>query len=718
MLHTFHLRKSLELLARLIVVTVAVFSAAVAASLLVDRVNPPAMVVDPGVASVDTTNHARLLILHIDSWRYETAIDSTFMPQVARLRKQGASWQLETVFEGFTIPAVRAAFSGREETQLVNLVQNFSFHALPIGSFFLDASRLGKHTLVVAQEPWVQFGPYFEQRVPARNGSDMYALDHERPAMALNAFRDEKFDIVVCHYESADWVAHETGIHSERYRHEFAYADSLVAAFAAARQPNDYLLVYGDHGHSPLGEHKTGISIPTFGLLLGPDVKPGVVVGPLAMTNLRYIVSHAIGITLRSAPYDTRSLAQFLPIVADSAVVNRSAVQHASTNVSDYLLAIVVALCAAVLGWSLVRLVGGADISATVFFTIFVPFAVEVSLQQRIAPTISLFPLLIVGLGLAATQQGWQSRLAIVAIGLWFVTRLMGADFSGSGLVGAPTELRALIPLYVIAIAAKFLVLLGRSASTPTSESSVAQSSFAGTFTTHLRNAPWRSALVCTAVLALLEFRVWDHAAACGIVLLAGLIALWTTENASSRRMALIVILQSLIYFTLRLPLYQLAWIDLFFAALFLIARRRDDAWVDALIITGAFTLTCGWLASSLEWSFLYSIFPAHLVELQVQYFLPFILAKIPLVFLLAFVVIGRTPTRRVAKLLFAYTALRFGSAWILRLTGASGANLWPLAEQGMYLATFVIAAITWGWQVRAEKFKPASHQPSALVPS
>lgn len=703
MLHTFRFQRLFQLLARIIVVAVVVFSAAVVASLLVDRVNPPVAVVDPGIASVDTTNHSRLLILHIDSWRYETAVDSAFMPQVARLRHEGASFQLETVFEGFTIPAVRAAFSGRAETQLVSLIQNFSFHALPISSFYLDASRLGKRTLVVAQEPWVQFGPYFEQRVPKKDGQDMYALDHERPAIALNAFRDEKFDIVVCHYESADWVAHETGIHSERYRHEFAYADSLVASFAAARQPNDYLLVYGDHGHSPSGEHKTGISIPTFGLLLGPDVKAGVTVGPLAMTNLRYIVSHAIGITLRSAPYDTRAIAQFLPIAADSIVARNAEAQQVSHRPRDYVLAIVVALLAAALGWWLVRLAGGFALSNGMFVALTVAFAVELALQQKFAPTLSLFPLLCIALGVAATKQPWLSRTAIIAVGVWFVTRLVGADFSGAGLVGAPTELRALIPLYVFAIAAKLLVMIGARGTNLTLPPDV-------------RFKRWGSAVIWTTVLALLEFRVWDHPAACGAVLLAGLVTLWRATDAAHRRMALIVIVQVLIYFTLRLPLYQLAWIDLFFGALLLIARDRDDAWVDTLIITGTFTLTCGWLASSLEWSFLYNLFPAHLVELQVQYFGPFILAKIPLLFVLGFIVIERTPSRRSAQLLLAYTALRFGAAWILRLAGASGADLWPLAEQGMYLATFVVAAVAWSWHARVTS--PESGQPATVLAS
>ena len=688
-------------LARVIAVALVVFALAVAASLLVDRMNPPEAVVDPGIASVDTTKHSRLLILHIDSWRYETAMNSTLMPQVAQLRAQGASWKLEGVFEGFTIPAVRAAFSGHAETQLVSVIQNFSFHALPIGSFFLDASRLGKRTLVVAQEPWVQFGPYFERRLPEHRGQNMYALDHERPGMALRAFQDENFDVVICHYESADWVAHETGINSDRYRREFAYADSQVALFAAARGPNDYLLVYGDHGHSPSGEHKTGIAIPTFGLLLGPDVKAGVITEPLAMTNLRYIVSHAMGITLRAAPYNTRELARFLPVASDSVAAISNSSRRFSRRASDYAWAVGMALVAALICFGLTRLLGGADISATGLAGVVAVFVVELWLQQRYLTTFSMFPALCIGFAIASPRQHLLARVVIGAVGLWFLAQLLGVSALGAGLSRAPTEFRALVPLYFFAIAAKLFVFLSADAlvSDPGAES----------WRATLRSSRGLAALAWTTALALLEFRVWDHPAASALLVTAGAIALWRSRDRASRRIAQIVILQSLLYLTLRLPLYQLAWIDLFCAALLLIAREHDNAWVDVLIVTGTFTLTCGWLASSLEWSFLYTVFPAHLVEMQVQYFGPLILAKIPLLLVLACVIIRRTPGRRVVTLLLAYTALRFAGAWILRLSGAPGADLWPLAEQGMYLATFVVAAVAWGWQERASTMRAAA---------
>lgn len=692
MLHISRLSNAFALLARIITVGVAVLAVAVISLLLVDRVNTPVAVVDPGIASVDTSNHSRLLILHVDSWRYETALDSTIMPNVARLRRESASWKLETVFEGFTVPAVRAAFSGRDETQLVSLIQNFSFHRLPIGSFYLDASRLGKRTLVVAHDPWVQFGPYFEERLPESHGEDRITLDHRRPAIALDAFRNEKFDIVVCHYESADWVAHEDGIHSQRYRREFAYADSLIAAFAAARGPNDYLLIYGDHGHNETGEHKTGIDIPTFGMLFGPDVKAGVTADPLAMTNIRYIASHAIGIRLRSAAYSVGTISEFLPVSADFVASANAATRGVSVNARDYWFAFAVLCSAALLCWWLLSLVPGDIPEFGVVVAIGMMFAIELAIRMWTASsTFTLFPLLLVALGLGTRKESWLVRLAIAALGLWFMTRLTGVTRGSIKVVPEPTALSALIPLYVAAIASKFLVLRGSIRSNPLESTSSSK-------------RPIIIALAWTTLLALLEYRVWDHVLACAFVAVAGVIALLRASTSTEKRIAQIVVLQALIYFTLRLPLYQLAWIDLFLAALYLLARTHKGVGFDALLVTGTFALTCGWLATSLEWGFLYTLFSADTIEKHVQLFAPFILAKIPLVLVLALVVVDRVPTKRLVAVLFAYTALQFAGAWFLRLAGASGAELWPLAEQGMYLSTFVVAAVAWGWNARAAK--------------
>jgi hypothetical protein len=221
----------------------------------------------------------------------------------------------------------------------------------------------------------------------------------------------------------------------------------------------------------------------------------------------------------------------------------------------------------------------------------------------------------------------------------------------------------------------------------------------------------WLPAAATTTVLALVEFRAIEHPAVIALLSIAALVATVRVQAEAYRRLARIALLQLLLYFTLRLPIYLFPWIDLFLLAVWATrpSMRSDTppdmrlpVWHDVLLVGGAWTLACGTLAGNLEWGFLYTLFPAHVVEMDVQWFLPFILAKIPLLLLLTLVVAQRAPDRALAQVVMIMTALRFAAVWVMRLAGAPTAELWPLAEQGAYLTTFVTAVVAWGWHRRA----------------
>lgn len=624
-----------------------VLAGAVGALLAIDQVNRPPRPLDPGIASVDTANRARLLIMHVDSWRLQSALDPALFPQVARLRARGASVPLQTVFEGFTIPAVHAAFTGHAETELVNLVRNFQLAARPVESFFHDVQRLGRRTLIVAREPFAQFGAVFDERYP-RGRLDQYVLDRQRPGLAFAGWQREGYDVVVLHYEALDWVAHEVGIDHERYRRESLYADSLIAHAAALLGPEDYLLAYGDHGHTVHGEHKTGFDIPTFALFLGPDVTPGVTTARLETTNLRYLVSHALGITLRPARYQLGEIGRILPI--DGRGAARDEGPPASTGWSrapaDYAIALAVLLGAVAAAWFAAAVVPGAW------------------LPRGAAGVV---------LAVALAEFGARGQLAALAELL------------------RPDALSGVVMLYAVAVGAKLVVIRdgGRT--------------------------PWPATVGATTLLALVEYAVLAHVALLGTIVVLAALTWWRAREAPTRRLAQIVLLQTLVYFTLRLPLYLFAVADLVLLATHLLAqgvRRSGDARLhaalDAWIGLGAYTVTCGWLAGSIEWGFLYAFAPAHLVELQVQWFLPLILAKIPLFFLLSLRVAGSAPSRATVQVVMLLAALRFAAVWGMRLSGAPTVEIWPLAEQGGILATFVAAAVAGGiW------FSATPHHPT-----
>lgn len=655
---------------------------AAAALLVADGINNPPSREDIGFVRVDTASRSHVLILLVDSWRHQTAVDSTLMPAVARLSRQGASGKLETVFEGFSIPAIRAEFSGAAETQLVNLIRNFHFRALPTESSFLDASRIGKRSLVVGDEPFTQFGPFLEKRLPAVPGLDIYGLDKLRPGIALDAYRSGTYDLVVCHYETADWRAHEYGVHAPEYAATFAHVDSVIADFARARRPGDYLLVFGDHGHNERGEHKTGIYIPTHGLFIGPDIKAGIVFPSLPVSDMRVIVDHALGIQLRVPAREVARLASFLPLQAAGDPSGPAQPQQAgvSDRASDYLL---FALFLAALGAAAAVAVSGKSGEAhTEWLTpanaaVVALFVGEMVVQQAVHPEWAAFPFLMVVVGaLAWRADRWRGAI-VIAIALFFVSRFT-LDSGSASPVRTPVGLAELVPLYVAGSCAKLALLVGI--------------------------AGWRrwqavaAAAMATAVLAMLEYRVWDVPAAFIAVIAVALVALAWSRRGEAHRLALVVFGYAALYFTLRLPIYEYAWVDFFVLAVWLANRAAPGPWLDALVICGAFTLTSVWLPSGLEWGFLYGIFPAYVIELQVGWFVPFILLKLPLLLLVTWWVAGSGPTRRFVGLMFAYAGIRFVGVWIVRLAGGTGAQVWPMAEQGIYLTTFVIATV-WAYR-------------------
>lgn len=653
---------------RSVVVAVLVLGATVAALLSVDRINRPERAVDPGIAAVDTTlRHRRLLMLHVDSWRDSSARDSTLFPQTARLRREGASGTLQGVYEGFTIPAVRAAFTGVAETQLVNLIQNFHFTALPLSSVFRDAHALGRRTLAVAREPFVQFGPVLEIRYDSTPGQSMYETDKTRPHTALEAYR-QGFDIVICQWETFDWVAHEEGVSSARYRAAALQSDSVIAAFAAARAPEDYLLVYGDHGHTWSGEHKTGYDIPGFVLLLGPDVNAGADLGELPITNLRYLASHALGITLRGAPYDLATLRRAIPIRGDANLASAAATTSSEAT----------------------------------------PTAEEPAAPEQNAPT-STTEMSGAGAGLSKRPSDYLMALVILAVvtavAMLSLRLLSGPAYTAQGLVPAlvlfaaamllsplvppvdawlrPAGLPAVVFLYAVAVVAKLALFLRRV------------------------EGRWLAAVVATAAVAAVEFwnAVFDQPLLLMSLLMLATVGAFAPRERAYRDLARLALLQMLVYATLRLPLYLFAWLDLVLLATYALARHprlaSQAAMRDALIVLAAYSCTIGWVPGGLEWGFLYTMFPAHLVELEVQRFLPLILAKLPLVLLLFLTVTRRAPDRALAQVVMLMLGIRLAAVWMLGLAGAPTVELWPLAEHGAYLSTFVVAVVAWGWHAR-----------------
>ncbi len=599
------------------------------------------------------------------------------MPTLGRLRRAGGGARLETVFEGFSVPAVQADFTGRSSTQLVNLIRNFRARDLAIESAFTTVRQAGWRTLAVGEHVFKQFGADLERIAPTEPTDDYVLRDHARPALALAMYTRQDHAVVVCHYESTDWVAHEGGITGVGYRLAFAAADSIVASFAAARRQNDVLIVFGDHGHDAHGEHKTGMEIPTALVAVGPGIPPGTTWHNASVRDVRGLMESALG----------------LPPKDNNPLVNGELADHTPTTgipaLPVWLLALAIPVAAlltravmaiafpgSAAGWSLALLLPGLVVSA------------EFVLQQQWSPLVTLFPVLVVGLAL--TEQGTSlldRRITLAAgatLGIWFITRLTPVwEPAGMSLqLHEPTGLGDIVPLYAMAIITKSATLWAITGMARTMRALL-------------------TSLAVGVVLALLSFRVVDEPIAYLLVIGAAAAVLVRNRTAgtndparqvASRRMAWFALVWATFTFTVRVPIYLYAFTDIFLWIALRLASR--PIWQDALVASGIVALTCVWYPPGIEWSMLYTLFPAALVENHVSWFLPFIVLRVPILLALWCAATGKPPRASLAALLVFATLLHFTSVLLVRQTTLPGERLWQLAEHGGYLLLFAVSAL------------------------
>jgi hypothetical protein len=239
--------------------------------------------------------YSRVFVIILDSLRLQTALDPTLMPHLAALRANGVHARMNTVYEGFTHPAVRAAFSGQTQTSIASVIANFHHTDLRIESIFTQLASLGLTSVDYSEGHFAQFGPsVYGAFGPALPGEDRAALDHRLLNSALEHFLDGQNPIVVAHVQITDEIAHEVGIHHRRYREVYQRADEWVRDAASRLPPDATLVVFGDHGHDERGAHKTGLDIPSYVYLRGPGFVPGHDLGTVEIADLRYFLSWAL----------------------------------------------------------------------------------------------------------------------------------------------------------------------------------------------------------------------------------------------------------------------------------------------------------------------------------------------------------------------------------------------------------------------------------------
>jgi hypothetical protein len=250
----------------------------------------------------DYPGEGRLFVLVIDSLRYETALDPSVMPHLAStMPERGAFAKVQTILDPVTVPALRAAFTGRDRFAIFGFVRNLWHREEGFSSLFSQLMEAGRCCAVFSDGSFRQFG---EGRVlegrTYQLGTERTEQRIQTEAMeeALRAFLSGRCDLVVGHVNYADHTAHRVGVGAEAYRRAFGDADALVERLDGAIASDASLLIVGDHGHDADGRHLMGMDVPTFLAVRGPGFRPGTDLGTIHIADLRYLAGWALKVPL------------------------------------------------------------------------------------------------------------------------------------------------------------------------------------------------------------------------------------------------------------------------------------------------------------------------------------------------------------------------------------------------------------------------------------
>lgn len=278
-------------------------------------------------AAVEPSAHerGRAFVFVIDSLRYETAMDSATMPELAALRAAGTFARVTPSNDAVTVPSLRAAFTGRENTKLLGFVTNFLKRRAGVRSVFTDLAASARRSAAFSDDAFTQFG---EDAVSTlSNGDDGPTEVHDQNATiskALGVYATRLHDLVVMHITYTDHVAHEDGVGSPAYRERFHAADAMIAAMARSVSPDDTLVVMGDHGHDEKGRHSFGLDVPTFAVYRGVRFQRAKELGTIPIREHRYLLGWALGLPLPSdydGPRHPDALVSLGPLPGDYAAV-------------------------------------------------------------------------------------------------------------------------------------------------------------------------------------------------------------------------------------------------------------------------------------------------------------------------------------------------------------------------------------------------------------
>jgi hypothetical protein len=239
--------------------------------------SPPAPVVRPGSPAA-----RQIVFVLIDALRYDTSLDEAVMPNLNRLRAQGASARMESRPPSYSQPGYSTLLTGAwpdlNDGPVVN-EEYANIWSFTQDNLFSEARNSGLKTAISGYD-------WFERLVPqAAVTSSFYTKGEDNAAdravvdAALPWIKKGEYSLILIHIDQVDYAGHhEGGPLDPHWNQASTRADELLGEIVAAMDlRRDILFVCSDHGQIDRGGHggQDPITLVEPFVLVGKAIRPG-----------------------------------------------------------------------------------------------------------------------------------------------------------------------------------------------------------------------------------------------------------------------------------------------------------------------------------------------------------------------------------------------------------------------------------------------------------
>lgn len=249
----------------------------------------------------------KVVIILLDGLRVDTASNSELMPELARLRNQGASSTMISHPPSYSEPGYTTILTGAWPDINDGPAFNLEYGEIPAitqETIFKTANAAGLKTAISAYY-------WFEELIPQEHVDlSFYTPGEDREAdravvdAALPWVTDNSINLLLVHIDQIDYAGHyEGGSVSAGWDEAAARSDQLLAELMADIDlSTTTLLVFSDHGHIDAGGHggHDEVTLQEPFVAVGLGINPGEY-GNIQMVDLAPTIAILLGTSLPSS---------------------------------------------------------------------------------------------------------------------------------------------------------------------------------------------------------------------------------------------------------------------------------------------------------------------------------------------------------------------------------------------------------------------------------